>query len=114
MAYCASLSVQMVNNFCISPNGRYITAVMDNGSLNVYSIPALTQQLHKVGSVCFTCMYFIFGCCCCCCCCCFVIIIIIIIVVVDVVVVAVFRLVKVPRLGFLPLCCRSTKKKCYP
>ncbi|XP_053105152.1 TBC1 domain family member 31 isoform X2 [Hemicordylus capensis] len=31
----------------ISPNGRYIAAVMENGSLNVYSVQALTQEVNK-------------------------------------------------------------------
>ncbi|XP_062987183.1 TBC1 domain family member 31 [Elgaria multicarinata webbii] len=31
----------------MSPNGRYIAAVMENGSLNVYSIQALTQEVNK-------------------------------------------------------------------
>ncbi|KAG8441648.1 hypothetical protein GDO86_010725 [Hymenochirus boettgeri] len=30
----------------VSPNGRYITAVMDNGSLNIYSVQALTKELN--------------------------------------------------------------------
>uniref|UniRef100_A0A8C6Z1D6 TBC1 domain family member 31 n=1 Tax=Nothoprocta perdicaria TaxID=30464 RepID=A0A8C6Z1D6_NOTPE len=32
----------------ISPNGRYIAAVMENGSLNLYSVQALTQEVNKV------------------------------------------------------------------
>ncbi|XP_007488324.1 TBC1 domain family member 31 isoform X1 [Monodelphis domestica] len=31
----------------ISPNGRYITAIMENGSLNVYSVQVLTQEINK-------------------------------------------------------------------
>ncbi|XP_044277759.1 TBC1 domain family member 31 isoform X2 [Varanus komodoensis] len=31
----------------MSPNGRYIAAVMENGSLNVYSIQALTREVNK-------------------------------------------------------------------
>ncbi|XP_060631821.2 TBC1 domain family member 31 [Anolis sagrei] len=31
----------------LSPNGRYIAAVMENGSLNIYSIQALTQEINK-------------------------------------------------------------------
>ncbi|NXU40095.1 TBC31 protein, partial [Drymodes brunneopygia] len=31
----------------ISPNGRYIASVMENGSLNLYSVQALTQEGNK-------------------------------------------------------------------
>ncbi|XP_008119885.2 TBC1 domain family member 31 [Anolis carolinensis] len=31
----------------LSPNGRYIAAVMENGSLSIYSIQALTQEINK-------------------------------------------------------------------
>ncbi|ETE64875.1 WD repeat-containing protein 67, partial [Ophiophagus hannah] len=31
----------------VSPSGRYIAAVMENGSLSVYSIQALTQEINK-------------------------------------------------------------------
>ncbi|XP_029447827.1 TBC1 domain family member 31 isoform X2 [Rhinatrema bivittatum] len=31
----------------VSPNGRYIVSVMDNGSLNIYSVQALTQEVNK-------------------------------------------------------------------
>ncbi|XP_054982919.1 TBC1 domain family member 31 isoform X2 [Sorex araneus] len=31
----------------ISPHGRYIVSVMENGSLNVYSVQALTQEVNK-------------------------------------------------------------------
>ncbi|PFX32292.1 TBC1 domain family member 31 [Stylophora pistillata] len=38
---------EIINNFSISSNGRYIAAVMDNGNINVYSVPALSQQFSK-------------------------------------------------------------------
>ncbi|XP_033011696.1 TBC1 domain family member 31 isoform X2 [Lacerta agilis] len=31
----------------VSPNGRYIAAVMENGSLNIYSVQALTKEVNK-------------------------------------------------------------------
>ncbi|XP_018122050.1 TBC1 domain family member 31 isoform X1 [Xenopus laevis] len=31
----------------VSPNGRYITSVMENGSLNIYSVQALSKELNK-------------------------------------------------------------------
>uniref|UniRef100_A0A8C6YCC7 TBC1 domain family member 31 n=1 Tax=Naja naja TaxID=35670 RepID=A0A8C6YCC7_NAJNA len=31
----------------VSPSGRYIAAVMENGSLSIYSIQALTQEINK-------------------------------------------------------------------
>ena len=40
--------MQMISNFSISPNGRYVAAVMDNGNINVYSVPALSQHFTKV------------------------------------------------------------------
>ncbi|XP_061461954.1 TBC1 domain family member 31 [Rhineura floridana] len=36
-----------ISTVTMSPNGRYIAAVMENGSLNVYSIQALTQEVNK-------------------------------------------------------------------
>ncbi|XP_059692082.1 TBC1 domain family member 31 isoform X1 [Gavia stellata] len=36
-----------INTAAISPNGRYIASVMENGSLNLYSIQALTQEGNK-------------------------------------------------------------------
>uniref|UniRef100_A0A665TB92 TBC1 domain family member 31 n=1 Tax=Echeneis naucrates TaxID=173247 RepID=A0A665TB92_ECHNA len=32
----------------ISPNGRHVVAIMDNGSINIYSVQSLTQELNKV------------------------------------------------------------------
>ncbi|XP_068723216.1 TBC1 domain family member 31-like [Montipora capricornis] len=40
-------SDQMINNFSISSNGRYVAAVMDNGNINVYSVPAISQHFSK-------------------------------------------------------------------
>ncbi|XP_058131956.1 TBC1 domain family member 31 isoform X1 [Dasypus novemcinctus] len=31
----------------ISPHGRYIASIMENGSLNIYSVQALTQEINK-------------------------------------------------------------------
>ncbi|XP_015686093.1 TBC1 domain family member 31-like, partial [Protobothrops mucrosquamatus] len=31
----------------VSPSGRYIAAVMENGSLSIYSVQALTQEVNK-------------------------------------------------------------------
>ncbi|XP_044215928.1 TBC1 domain family member 31 [Thunnus albacares] len=31
----------------VSPNGRHVVAIMDNGSINVYSVQSLTQELNK-------------------------------------------------------------------
>uniref|UniRef100_A0A8D2LSM9 TBC1 domain family member 31 n=1 Tax=Varanus komodoensis TaxID=61221 RepID=A0A8D2LSM9_VARKO len=36
-----------ISTATMSPNGRYIAAVMENGSLNVYSIQALTREVNK-------------------------------------------------------------------
>ncbi|XP_009074935.1 PREDICTED: TBC1 domain family member 31, partial [Acanthisitta chloris] len=36
-----------ISTAAISPNGRYIASVMDNGSLNLYSVQALTQEGNK-------------------------------------------------------------------
>ncbi|XP_020652229.3 TBC1 domain family member 31 [Pogona vitticeps] len=36
-----------ISTVAFSPNGRYIAAVMENGSLTVYSVQALTQELNK-------------------------------------------------------------------
>lgn len=37
-----------ISTAVISPNGRYIASVMENGSLNLYSVQALTQEGSKV------------------------------------------------------------------
>lgn len=37
-----------INTVAISPNGRHMAAIMDNGSINVYSIHSITQGLQKV------------------------------------------------------------------
>ncbi|KAM9099552.1 TBC1 domain family member 31 isoform X4 [Sarcophilus harrisii] len=36
-----------ISTSLISPNGRYITSIMENGSLNVYSVQVLTQEINK-------------------------------------------------------------------
>ncbi|NXD77597.1 TBC31 protein, partial [Halcyon senegalensis] len=36
-----------ITTAAISPNGRYIASVMENGSLNLYSVQALTQDNNK-------------------------------------------------------------------
>ncbi|XP_006830895.1 PREDICTED: TBC1 domain family member 31 [Chrysochloris asiatica] len=36
-----------INSSVISPHGRYIASIMENGSLNIYSVPALTQEINK-------------------------------------------------------------------
>ncbi|XP_064251931.1 TBC1 domain family member 31 isoform X4 [Passer domesticus] len=36
-----------ISTAVISPNGRYIASVMENGSLNLYSVQALTQEGNK-------------------------------------------------------------------
>lgn len=37
-----------ISTVAISPNGRHMAAIIDNGSINVYSIHSLTQELPKV------------------------------------------------------------------
>ncbi|KAM5281257.1 TBC1 domain family member 31 isoform 6-T6 [Ctenodactylus gundi] len=36
-----------ISSSAISPHGRYIACIMDNGSLNIYSVQALTQEINK-------------------------------------------------------------------
>ncbi|ELW49080.1 WD repeat-containing protein 67 [Tupaia chinensis] len=36
-----------ISSAVISPHGRYIASVMENGSLNIYSVQALTQEINK-------------------------------------------------------------------
>ncbi|KFP35379.1 TBC1 domain family member 31, partial [Chlamydotis macqueenii] len=36
-----------ISTAVISPNGRYIASVMENGSLNLYGVQALTQDVNK-------------------------------------------------------------------
>lgn len=37
-----------ISSVTVSPSGRYIAAIMENGSLSIYSIQALTQEVNKV------------------------------------------------------------------
>ncbi|XP_063155710.1 TBC1 domain family member 31 [Candoia aspera] len=36
-----------ISTVALSPSGRYIAAVMENGSLSIYSVQALTQEVNK-------------------------------------------------------------------
>ncbi|XP_038198463.1 TBC1 domain family member 31 isoform X3 [Arvicola amphibius] len=36
-----------ISSSVISPHGRYIVSIMENGSLNIYSVQALTQEINK-------------------------------------------------------------------
>uniref|UniRef100_A0A8C4DJA4 TBC1 domain family member 31 n=1 Tax=Dicentrarchus labrax TaxID=13489 RepID=A0A8C4DJA4_DICLA len=36
-----------ITTVAVSPNGRHVVAIMDNGSINVYSVQSLTQELNK-------------------------------------------------------------------
>lgn len=37
-----------ITTVAVSPNGRHVVAIMDNGSINVYSIQSLRQESNKV------------------------------------------------------------------
>ncbi|KAM7420309.1 hypothetical protein PAMA_014833 [Pampus argenteus] len=36
-----------ITTVSVSPNSRHVAAIMDNGSINVYSVQSLTQELNK-------------------------------------------------------------------
>lgn len=36
-----------ITSSIISPHGRYIAAIMENGSLNIYSVHTLTKEINK-------------------------------------------------------------------
>nr|XP_036861168.1 TBC1 domain family member 31 isoform X2 [Manis javanica] len=36
-----------ISSSVISPHGRYIASIMENGSLNIYSVQSLTQEINK-------------------------------------------------------------------
>ncbi|XP_037659062.1 TBC1 domain family member 31 isoform X2 [Choloepus didactylus] len=36
-----------ISSSVISPHGRYIASIMENGSLNIYSVQALTREINK-------------------------------------------------------------------
>ncbi|XP_049903616.1 TBC1 domain family member 31 [Epinephelus moara] len=36
-----------ITTVAVSPNGRHVVAIMDNGSINIYSVQSLTQELNK-------------------------------------------------------------------
>ena len=37
-----------INTATVSPTGRHIVAVMENGNVHIYSVDALTAELNKV------------------------------------------------------------------
>lgn len=37
-----------ITSVAVSPNGRHVVAILDNGSINVFSVQSLTQELNKV------------------------------------------------------------------
>lgn len=37
-----------ISSSAISPHGRYIASIMENGSLNIYSVQTLTKEINKV------------------------------------------------------------------
>jgi len=37
-----------ISSSVISPHGRYIASIMENGSLNIYSVQTLTKEINKV------------------------------------------------------------------
>lgn len=39
---------EAITTMTVSPSGRHIVAVMDNGSINIYNVQNLTQELNKV------------------------------------------------------------------
>lgn len=44
---------EAITTVTVSPSGRHVAAVMDDGSINVYSIHSLNQDLNKVCVQCF-------------------------------------------------------------
>ncbi|XP_034466388.1 TBC1 domain family member 31 isoform X2 [Hippoglossus hippoglossus] len=36
-----------ITTVAVSPNGRHVAAIMDNGSINIYNVQSLTQELNK-------------------------------------------------------------------
>ncbi|CAJ1062028.1 TBC1 domain family member 31 [Xyrichtys novacula] len=38
---------EAITTAAVSPNGRHVVAIMDNGSINIYSIQSLTQELNR-------------------------------------------------------------------
>ncbi|XP_077431909.1 TBC1 domain family member 31 [Vanacampus margaritifer] len=43
-----------ISSVTISPPGRHVVAILDDGSISVYSVQSLTEDLNKVGVVCET------------------------------------------------------------
>lgn len=39
-----------ITTVAVSPNGRHVVAIMDNGGINVYSVQSLTQDFNKVNN----------------------------------------------------------------
>uniref|UniRef100_A0A8C9XDK6 TBC1 domain family member 31 n=1 Tax=Sander lucioperca TaxID=283035 RepID=A0A8C9XDK6_SANLU len=44
-----------ITTAAVSPNGRHVVAIMDNGSINVYIVQSLTQEVNKVTVSCDNC-----------------------------------------------------------
>ncbi|XP_030013190.1 TBC1 domain family member 31 [Sphaeramia orbicularis] len=36
-----------ITSVAVGPNGRHVAAIMDNGSINIYSVQSLTEELNK-------------------------------------------------------------------
>ena len=41
----------------VSPNGRHVVAIMDNGSINVYSVQSLAQKINRVMVCVWVCLF---------------------------------------------------------
>lgn len=37
-----------ITTVAVSPNGRHVVAIMDNGAINIYSVQSLTEELNQV------------------------------------------------------------------
>lgn len=41
---------EAITAVAVGPNGRHIAAIMDNGSINIYSVQSLALELNKVAA----------------------------------------------------------------
>lgn len=48
LLFCIGSHDNGITTAAVSPNGRYVAAVMNNGSINIYCTRSLTQEVNKV------------------------------------------------------------------
>lgn len=48
LVFCIGSHDNGITTVAVSPNGRYVVAIMNNGSINIYCTRSLTREVNKV------------------------------------------------------------------